>query len=102
MVSDFILSLSFVLFMNRVALFCILCILCLLVMPVLFICVAGYSRIGLMRALYKCFLIFAGAVLNLYSLCMFILAFCAMFAMCVVDVFMKLNVYPRILTVLVV
>ena len=100
--SDLIRSLSFVLFMYRVALFCIFCILCLLVIPVLFICVTGYSRIGLMRALYRCFLIFTDAVLNLYSFCMFILAFCVMFAMCVVEFFAKLNLYPRILTVLVV
>ena len=63
---DCILSFNVVLLMNRVALFCTLWILCLFVMPMLFICMTGYSRIGFISVLYICFYIFMGAVLNLY------------------------------------
>ena len=71
---DRILSFNIVLLMNLVALFYILWILCLFVDAVLFVCIMGNSRISLIRALYM-FHFFIGAVINLYDLLIFILAF---------------------------
>ena len=81
--------------MKRVALFCILCSFRLFVV---LICIAGYSRIGRISVVYKCFLILVGACLNLYSLEMLFFALFVMVEMCSEYDLLKLRWNPKSFT----
>ena len=64
-------------------LFCTLCIFLICALEAMHMGTAGYSRTGLIKALYKCSFVFRFKLLNLFSLFVWNFAVLILFVMCV-------------------